>query len=209
MMKKLIQLAYQGQQLLNKTRSTDFLAPLLLRAYLAPIFWFTANNKWNPFNPDSSLAATIEWFGNDEWGLGLPLPALLAVLAWAAEYFGAILLLFGLSTRWICIPLMITMIVAAFSVHWQNGWQFIHDMQSPWAAPYAGEALMRLQEARAILREHGDYERITEFGNLVMSNNGIEWAATYFIMLLVLFFTGGGRYISADYWLSRFSYKPS
>ncbi|HEX5635541.1 MAG TPA: DoxX family protein, partial [Gammaproteobacteria bacterium] len=31
--------------------------------------------------------------------------------------------------------------------------------------------------------------------------NGIEFAATYLIMLLVLFFYGAGRYVSADYWL--------
>ena len=34
-------------------------------------------------------------------------------------------------------------------------------------------------------------------------NNGIEFAATYFIMLLVLFFTGAGNYISLDYWIAR------
>ena len=34
-------------------------------------------------------------------------------------------------------------------------------------------------------------------------NNGIEFAATYFIMLLSLLFTGGGRYSSLDYWLAR------
>ena len=33
--------------------------------------------------------------------------------------------------------------------------------------------------------------------------NGIEFAATYFIMLLVLFFTGAGRYLSVDYWIDR------
>ena len=36
-----------------------------------------------------------------------------------------------------------------------------------------------------------------------MSNNGIEWAATYFVMLLALFFLGGGRFISLDYWIAR------
>ncbi len=34
-------------------------------------------------------------------------------------------------------------------------------------------------------------------------NNGVEFAATYFIMLLVLFFIGGGRYLSVDYWIAR------
>jgi putative oxidoreductase len=35
-----------------------------------------------------------------------------------------------------------------------------------------------LPEARAILREHGDYDRLTEFGPLVVLNNGVEFAAT-------------------------------
>jgi putative oxidoreductase len=34
-------------------------------------------------------------------------------------------------------------------------------------------------------------------------NNGIEFAATYFIMLLVLFFTGAGNYLSLDFWIAR------
>jgi putative oxidoreductase len=34
-------------------------------------------------------------------------------------------------------------------------------------------------------------------------NNGIEFAATYFVMLLALFFMGGGRWVSLDDWLRR------
>ena len=34
-------------------------------------------------------------------------------------------------------------------------------------------------------------------------NNGIEFAVTYPVMLLSLLFTGGGRYVSVDYYLSR------
>ncbi|WP_256438076.1 hypothetical protein [Thiomicrorhabdus sp. 6S3-12] len=34
-------------------------------------------------------------------------------------------------------------------------------------------------------------------------NNGIEWAVTYFLMLLALFMVGGGRYFSLDYWIRR------
>ena len=40
-------------------------------------------------------------------------------------------------------------------------------------------------------------------GGFVILNNGIEFAATYFVKLLVLVFTGGGRFISADDWLVR------
>ena len=37
----------------------------------------------------------------------------------------------------------------------------------------------------------------------MISNSGIEWAATYFVMLLALFFLGGGRWFSADHWIAR------
>ena len=57
--------------------------------------------------------------------------------------------------------------------------------------------------ARDILREHGNYAWLTEKGNLVVLNNGIEFAVTYLVMLLALLFSGGGRYTSVDYYLSR------
>ena len=65
---------------------------------------------------------TIAWFGNPTGALGCLFPALMAYLATFTEIFGAILLAIGLAVRWICIPLMITMVVAAVSVHWQYGW---------------------------------------------------------------------------------------
>lgn len=203
-MKKAIELANRAQDFLDNTRHADFLAPLALRLYLAPVFWVAANNKWNPFDPSSSLQPTIDWFANPDWGLGLPAPALMAFLAWSAEYLGAILLFFGVAVRWVSIPLMATMVVAAVSVHWENGWQAVHDRLSPWASANVDEAMQRLARAKDILREHGHYDWLTEHGNFVVSNNGIEWPATYFIMLLVLFFIGGGRRVSGDYWLAKY-----
>jgi putative oxidoreductase len=185
--------------LMNISRKADFLAPLALRFYLAPIFFMTGYNKYSHFSD------TAAWFGNPDWGLGLPLPNLMAFLATSAELLGGVLLLFGLGTRLISIPLMITMIVAAVSVHWKNGWLAIAD-RSMWL--FADErvqgGLERLDQARAILKQHGDYNWLTENGSLVVSNNGIEFAATYFAMLLVLFFMGGGRYVSVDYWIARY-----
>lgn len=193
-----------AQDILDRVRALiEFAGPLLLRAYLVPVFWVAGNNKWNPFDPDSSLQSTIDWFGNPDWGLGLPFPALNAWLAWSAEYFGAILLALGLATRWICIPLMFTMVVAAATVHIDHGWQALHDLKSPFASANAGEAIDRLNRAKDILREHGDYDWLTEHGSLVSLNNGVEWAATYFILLFALFLLGGGRYISLDYWIAR------
>ncbi|MCC5797453.1 MAG: DoxX family protein [Methylophaga sp.] len=189
--------------LLEQTRQIDFLAPLLLRAYLVPVFWVAANNKWNPFDANSSLDNTIAWFANPDWGLGLPFPELMAYLAWGAEYFGAIALLLGLAVRWMAIPLMITMIVAAVTVHLKHGWQAIHDPMSAFATANTPDAIQRLDRAKEILREHGNYSWLTEHGNFVVLNNGIEFAATYFVMLLALFFLGAGRYVSIDFWFAR------
>ncbi len=174
----------------SRLKYLDGLAPLALRLYLVPVFWMAGTQKI------SGMENTIEWFGNPEWGLGLPFPTLLAYLAAYTEAIGALLLLIGLATRWISIPLMITMLVAAFAVHWDNGWAAIADSQ-------AEEVAVRLGAAKELLREHGNYGWLTEKGNYVILNNGIEFAVTYFVMLLALLFTGGGRFTSVDYFLSR------
>jgi len=185
------------QNLLDSTRALDFLAPLALRLYLAPVFWYAGTNKLAHFED------TAAWFGNPDWGLGLPFPTLLAGLATGAEVLGAVLLVIGLGVRWISVPLMVTMVVAAVTVHWHNGWQAVADKASPWASANVDEAVMRLDRAKEILAEHGNYDWLTETGSFVISNNGIEWAATYFIMLLALFFMGAGRYLSVDHWIAR------
>ena len=63
-MDKLIDVFFKMQILLDRTRKADFLAPLLLRLYLAPIFWMAGMGKFNSFED------TAAWFGNSEWGLG-------------------------------------------------------------------------------------------------------------------------------------------
>ncbi|MBP6701579.1 MAG: DoxX family protein [Halioglobus sp.] len=168
----------------------DGLAPLAIRLFLVPVFWMAGTQKI------AGMEQTIEWFGNPDWGLGLPFPALLAHLAAYTEVVGALLLLLGLATRWISIPLIITMLVAIFAVHWEQGWAAIADSG-------ASEIAVRLGTAKELLMEHGNYAWLSEKGSLVILNNGIEFAVTYLIMLLSLLFTGGGRYVSLDYYLPR------
>lgn len=192
----MIALANKAQDILDATRKADFLGPLALRLYLAPVFWVAGTNKMNGFDN------IVSWFGNAEWGLGLPMPWLMAFLATATEVAGAIMLLFGLGVRWVSIPLMVTMLVAAFAIHWEHGWQAVADAKSPWAPQDIGEAQERLQAANSLLQEHGNYGWLTGSGDFAILNNGIEWAATYFIMLLALFFIGAGRYASIDYWIA-------
>ena len=173
-----------------RLRHLDGLAPLAIRLYLVPVFWMAGTQKL------SGIENTIEWFGNPDWGLGLPFPTLLAYMAAYTEAVGALLLLVGLATRWISIPLMATMLVAIFAVHWDSGWAAIADSGSQ-------DVAVRLGAARELLQEHGNYSWLTEKGTFVILNNGIEFAVTYLIMLFSLLFTGGGRYVSADYYLSK------
>ncbi|WP_373287133.1 HvfX family Cu-binding RiPP maturation protein [Alteromonas lipolytica] len=189
---------------LNETAARFSWLPLLLiRLYLAPVMAQAGWQKLTHFD------STVEWFGNAEYGLGLPFPFLLTALAALTEFVGAWLLLFGLATRLITIPLMITMVVAIVTVHWQHGWLAIADASS-WLAdgtilhnPAVLAAPEKLAAAKAILNEHGYIEWLTSSGNFVILNNGIEFAATYLIMLLVLFTCGPGRYCSVDYFLQQ------
>jgi len=185
------------QQLVIRSQTYSGVAPLLLRLYLAPVLAQAGWNKYQHFDN------TVAWFGNADWGLGLPLPAVLAALAIAAELGGALLLLLGLFTRLATIPLMITMLVAIFAVHWPNGWLAIADSSSWLANARVVASAEQLSVAKDILQQHGDYDWLTRNGSIVVLNNGIEFAATYFVMLLSLFFTGAGRYTSLDFWLGR------
>ena len=197
-MTALIRHANRAQELLDRFRAVDFLAPLALRLYLVPIFWMAGTSKID-FSNLLPYEGTVHWFAS----IGIPFPALNAFLAGWTEILGAVFLLVGFATRWISIPLMATMVVAAVTVHWQNGWLAIASGSGFFATERTMGAVERLDRARAILREHGDYGWLTENGSFVVFNNGIEFAATYFCMLLVLFFVGGGRFASIDYWIAR------
>lgn len=174
-------------------------APLMIRLYLAPVMIQAGWTKLVGFEN------TAAWMGNPDWGLGLPLPHLMAGLATAAELIGGVALVVGFATRWVAIPLIVTMLVAIFAVHWENGWLALSDSSSWLANERVVEAAERKSMAIAILKEHGNYAWLTGRGSITILNNGIEFAATYLIMLVSLLFTGGGRYTSLDYWLHRIS----
>ncbi|MYD43871.1 MAG: DoxX family membrane protein [Gammaproteobacteria bacterium] len=142
---------------------------------------------------------TASWFES----MGFPLPVLSVFLVALAEFAGGILLVLGWLTRLVCIPLMIAMLVAAFAVHGENGWLTLSDGNSWLANERVIEAQEKKQEIRRIMREHGDYRWLTSSGSMTILNNGMQLAITYFLFLLVLLFTGGGRYTSLDYWLGN------
>lgn len=65
------------------------------------------------------INAIAEWFES----IHIPFPMLNAYLATGTEVLGVILLTLGLFSRYISIPLLITMIVAIATVHWKNGFE--------------------------------------------------------------------------------------
>jgi uncharacterized membrane protein YphA (DoxX/SURF4 family) len=164
----------------------DGIPPLLFRILLFFPLYEAGARKF------ANFSSTSEWFGS----MGFPLPDVMTFLAASAEMIGGIFILIGFATRWATIPLMITMLVAALAVHWDNGWYAIAQSSDP-------EVGKRLDMARNILQEYGNYSWLTAKGGYAILQNGIEFAATYFIMLASLFFTGGGRYFSVDYWLNK------
>jgi len=183
-------------------RPADGAGPLLLRLYLAPVM---IQAGWTKF---SAFDETATWLGNPDWGLGLPFPHLMAALAAGTELAGGIALLAGFAVRWVALPLIVTMLVAIFAVHWENGWLALSDASSWLANGRVMEAAPRKSRALEILAEHGDYAWLTARGSITILNNGIEFAATYLVMLLSLLFTGAGRYVSVDHWLWRYAGAP-
>ncbi|WP_374444311.1 DoxX family protein [Epilithonimonas sp.] len=93
---------------LNKLQDLPLLA---IRMILAYGFYDPAMKKLQDIN------AIGDWFAS----LHIPAPYFQAYLATGTEILGVILLTLGLFTRIISFPLIITMIVAIVTVHWENG----------------------------------------------------------------------------------------
>jgi uncharacterized membrane protein YphA (DoxX/SURF4 family) len=196
----------------------DGLASLLLRLILGPVLIAAG---WEKLTGDN-------WFGFQQASFPFPFNVLPPEISWFlaswTEFLGGILLLVGLGTRLVAIPLAVTMFVAAWAVHLDNGWPAIAPSNPPAVCiPESTEhatsnvferyikcynvnertieASKRLARAKSILREHGDWGYLNGSGSLVKLNSGIEFAATYMAMLLALVIIGGGRYLSLDYYL--------
>ena len=90
---------------------TNSIALFLARLAVAYGFYEPAMMKWN------DIDAVAEWFGS----IGIPFSTLNAYLAASTETVGIVLLVLGLFTRFISIPLMIVMLVAIFMVHYGHG----------------------------------------------------------------------------------------
>lgn len=86
---------------------------LFMRLILAVGFYGPAKIK------TGNIQGIIDWFET----INIPMPALNAYMATGTEALGVVLLVLGLGTRIISIPLIITMIVAIVTVHLGNGFE--------------------------------------------------------------------------------------
>jgi putative oxidoreductase len=145
------------------------LGQLALRFVLAYTFFSPAMMKLSDIN------STASWFGY----MGIPFPTLNAYMAAGTEALGVVLLTLGLLTRFISIPLIITMIVAIITVHGSNGFAFVQEgseVVDPWINGTESP------------------------GTYIILQNGYELVMYYIIMLVALVGKGSGR-ISLDYLL--------
>ncbi|XOV82988.1 MAG: DoxX family protein [bacterium] len=190
---------------------------ITLRLILGPVL---IGAGWEKISGDN-------WFSQDL--LPFPFNVIPVEISWFlaswTEFIGGICLLLGFATRLWAIPLAVTMLVAAGSVHWDNGWAAIAPSNPPQICVPATdahaqsnvlqryitcynvnertiEAAERLSRARSILREHGNFSYLNGSGSIVKLNNGIEFAMIYFAMIMALLIIGGGRYFSMDYYLA-------
>jgi len=203
-----------------RLRHLDGAASLLLRLILAPVL---IGAGWEKLTGEN-------WFGHSLSAFPFPFNVLPPDVSWFlaswSEYLAGILLLVGLATRLVAVPLIVTMFVAAYAVHLDNGWAAIAPSSPPalcvpGSAEHARsnafaryvrcynvnertiEAARRLQRAKAVLKEHDDLAYLNGSGSLVKLNSGIEFAAIYLAMLVALMVLGGGRYLSLDFYLAR------
>jgi putative oxidoreductase len=142
--------------------SGDYIWPLGLRLVLCWEFWESGITKLRGQN----------WFGDipwAEWQKGFPWPfgSLPVDLNWLAATWGelvfALLILFGLFTRFAAISLIVITAVAAAAVHWPAQWSSLAD----------------LWQSYAITAKDG--------------NGNFKLALLFMVMLLPLVFYGGGR----------------
>lgn len=90
-------------------------ASLPLRIGLGAIFIHAGFGKWR-----RGIRGTGDWFR----GLGFPMPYLMAPALATTELTGGLLLLMGLVTSWVAIPLALNMVVAVYVNRFKEGLKF-------------------------------------------------------------------------------------
>ncbi len=171
-------------------RGLDFLPPLLLRLFLAPLLFVSGSKKLGLFTGEYTAWNPFSWFNTDNpvyeataAGLakipfiGDALSGVLTTSIGWLELIGAFLLLIGFAVRWISIPLLILIGITALMA--LNGESIVGTLK----------------------------EMLLTHGYTDMSNSAFSKSVVYFLMLLTLFFMGAGRFFSVDWFLYNRQYK--
>lgn len=154
------------------------IALLGLRLLLAYTFFSAALNHW------SNMEGTAYYFGEI---LNIPFPTFNAYLATLTEFAGGALLSLGFMTRYISIPLIITMLVAIFTAHAGNG--FVAFKNIPENSFLFNESGPLGSSSGIEIYNAG--EKIADVS--VYSTGGMEMPVIYILMLLVLVSHGAGK----------------
>jgi len=163
-------------------KGLDFLPPLLLRLFLAPLLWVSGSKKLGLF-----AGSEIEWYNPMTWfdstvyqssvellsATPMPLADVMNGVIGGVEVAAAFLLFIGLAVRWISLPLLALM---SFAVLLALGQQDI------------------ITAGTNMLLHHGYTDATVD---------ALTVAVMYFIMVLSLFFMGAGRFLSLDWFLHR------
>lgn len=94
-------------------RKSRDLPLLFMRFVLAYGFFVPAKMKWQ------DITGIGDWFRD----MGIPAPLFNAYLAAGTEAVGVVLLILGLGTRVITIALIVLLIIAIKTVHWNHGFE--------------------------------------------------------------------------------------
>ncbi|MCK5918036.1 MAG: DoxX family protein [Cocleimonas sp.] len=163
-------------------KGLDFLPPLLLRIFLAPLLWVSGSKKLGLFAGSDIVAYNpMTWFDSAGYQAGvealsttpMPLPEIMNGVIGGVEVAAAFLLAIGLAVRWISLPLLVLM---GFAVLLALGGDDI------------------LTAGKNMLMTHGYTDATVD---------QLTLAVMYFIMILSLFFMGAGRFLSIDWFLYR------
>jgi uncharacterized membrane protein YphA (DoxX/SURF4 family) len=165
-------------------RVFDFIAPLAIRLFLAPMFWISGVKHLGLFSSsDFVIYNPLTWVNTEAFqqsvaamsntlfsGMGAET---LVILLGTIEIVAAILLVLGFAVRWVVLALMFVVAVLGLMAMGDAG--FLNTMQQ-------------------LVMSHG-------YTN--MTNNLTEVYLVYFIFLLALFFMGAGRWFSLDWYVYR------
>lgn len=165
-------------------RVFDFIAPLAIRLFLAPMFWVSGVKHLGLFSSsDFVIYNPLTWFNTEAFQQGAAAMSntvltgmgaeTLLMLIGIIEVIAAIFLVLGFAVRWVVLALMFVVVVLGLIATGEAG--FLSTMQQ-------------------LVMSHGYTD---------MANNLTEVYLVHFVLLLALFFMGAGRWVSLDWYIYR------